>query len=118
MSLHADLRGHVEQLAGQPRHRAVHGSRERAQEYVEDVVGNAGWGVIHHDYSTIPSVLRTSDYGRKWWPAGAGGPIHGRNVIAYRGDPEGAIWITAHLDSVFCSPSNDQNLWMALGGVT
>ena len=109
MSLAMALRAHVEALASRPRHRAVPGSREHARSYVEKVLQEAGWNITHRDYRTSPSLLRTSDYGRPWWPAGAGGPIEGRNIIAHRGDPEGATWITAHLDTVYRSPGADDN---------
>lgn len=104
-----DLHGHVQQLAGGPRHRAITGSRERAREYVEDSLRHSGWDISHVDYRSRASVLRTSDYGRRWWSAGAGGPIEGRNVLAHRGDPAGAIWLMAHLDSVHSSPGADDN---------
>lgn len=103
------LRAHVEQLASQPRHRAVEGSRERARAYAESVLRDVGWSVTYAAFKSAPSPLRTSDYGRRWWPAGAGGPISGRNLIAHRGNPAGATWITAHLDSVRSSPGADDN---------
>ncbi|GAA1436062.1 M28 family metallopeptidase [Microlunatus lacustris] len=103
------LRAHVTALASEPRHRAIAGSRERARSYVEAELHESGWQVTYSDFRSAPSALRTSDYGRRWWPAGAGGPISGRNVIAHRGDPEGAIWVTAHLDSVHSSPGADDN---------
>lgn len=103
------LRAHVTALASQPRHRARAGSRERAQAYVGAVLQESGWQVTHSDFRSTPSLLRTSDYGRRWWPAGAGGPISGRNVIAHRGNPEGATWVMAHLDSVHSSPGADDN---------
>lgn len=103
------LRADVAALASQPRHRAIAGSRERAQAYVETELRESGWQITYSDFRSAPSVLRTSDYGRRWWPAGAGGPISGRNVIAHRGNPEGAVWVTAHLDSVHSSPGADDN---------
>lgn len=103
------LQAHVVELASQPRHRAIAGSRERAQAYVETTLREGGWQITHADFRSAPSLLRTSDYGRRWWPAGAGGPISGRNVIAHRGNPAGATWVTAHLDSVHSSPGADDN---------
>lgn len=103
------LRGHVNALASQPRHRAVAGSRERARSYAEAVLQACGWQVTYSEFRSAPSALRTSDYGRRWWPAGAGGPISGRNLIAHRGSVEGATWVTAHLDSVHSSPGADDN---------
>lgn len=107
--LTAALRTHVCALASQPRHRAVAGSREQARTYAEAVLSEAGWHVAYNDFRSSPSLLRTSDYGRRWWPAGAGGPISGRNLIAHRGTAEGATWITAHLDTVRSSPGADDN---------
>jgi Zn-dependent M28 family amino/carboxypeptidase len=104
-----DLRDHVQQLCAGPRHRAIDGSRERARDYVETVLRRSGWSITRLDYRSRASVLRTSDYGRPWWPAGAGGPIEGRNVIAHRGDPTGAIWLMAHLDTVHSSPGADDD---------
>lgn len=109
MSLSTNLQQHVESLAVTPRHRAISGSRERARAYASNVLRDAGWEVTTHDYRTSSSLLRTSDYGRKWWPAGAGGPIQGSNIIGHRGDPEGAVWIMAHLDTVQASPGADDN---------
>lgn len=104
-----ELRAHVTALASQPRHRAIAGSRERARVYAEGVLQTAGWQVTYSDFRSPPSALRTSDYGRRWWPAGAGGPISGRNLLAHRGDLAGATWVTAHLDSVHSSPGADDN---------
>lgn len=107
--LTAALRTHVSVLADRPRHRAVAGSREQARAYAEAVFRESNWHVTYSDFQSSPSLLRTSDYGRRWWPAGAGRAIAGRNLIAHRGAPEGTTWITAHLDSVRSSPGADDN---------
>lgn len=104
-----DLHEHVRQLAVGPRHRAIRGSRERARDYVEAYLRDSGWSITHVDFRSGASMLRTSDYGRRWWPAGAGRPIEGRNVIAHRGDLAGGVWLMAHLDSVHSSPGADDN---------
>lgn len=103
------LHAHVAALASRPRHRAIAGSRERARSYAEAVLRASSWQVTYSDFRSSASALRTSDYGRRWWPAGAGGPISGRNLIAHRGRLVGATWVTAHLDSVHSSPGADDN---------
>jgi len=103
------LRHHVEVLAAGPRHRAIPGSLQRARDYCVRELGASGWEITQLPFRSGPSLLRTSDYGRAWWPVGAGGPIDGVNLIAHRGNPDGAIWLLAHLDSVHSSPGADDN---------
>lgn len=103
------LREHVEVLAAGPRHRAVSGSLERARGYCGEVLRGLGWELTPLSFRSKPAALRTSDYGRKWWPFGAGAPIEGVNLLAHRGDPDGATWVIAHLDSVYSSPGADDN---------
>lgn len=103
------LRRHVEELTTSARHRAVPGSMDRAREYTRAVFETNGWAVDEFHHRSGPSLLRTSDYGRKWWPLGAGGPIEGQSLIASRGDTHGAVWVMAHLDSVYCSAGADDN---------
>lgn len=103
------MRRDVEILASRPRHRGIPGSMEAARDYCIAAVERLGWQVTQLPFRSRPALLRTSDYGRKWWPAGAGGPIQGVNVIAHRGNPDGAVWLLAHLDSVHRSPGADDN---------
>lgn len=103
------MRADVEQLASGPRHRAVPGSMDRARGHCVEVFQQEGWQVTQLPFRSRPALLRTSDFGRAWWPLGAGGPIEGINLIAHRGDPDGAVWVLAHLDSVYASPGADDN---------